>query len=74
MTPVRTGPLPTTSFPLPEMSVVWPTSTPGDVGDRVERAGGPADERHEAELARPWLVGGGRRLWTERDRGEHQGE
>src|SRR5215472_18340010 len=28
VTPVRTGPLPTTSLPLPEMSVVWPTSTP----------------------------------------------
>ena len=28
VTPVRTGPLPTTSVPLPEMSVVWPTSTP----------------------------------------------
>src|SRR5882762_3225165 len=28
VTPVRTGPLPTTSLPSPEMSVVWPTSTP----------------------------------------------
>src|ERR1041385_6141008 len=28
VTPVRTGPLPTTSFPLPELSVVWPTSPP----------------------------------------------
>src|SRR5262249_57090216 len=28
VTPVRTGPLPTTSLPLPEMSVVCPTSTP----------------------------------------------
>src|SRR5271163_3237331 len=28
VTPVRTGPLPTSSLPLPEMSVVWPTSTP----------------------------------------------
>ena len=28
VTPVRTGPLPTTSVPLPEMSVVCPTSTP----------------------------------------------
>src|SRR5690349_2174321 len=28
VTPVRTGPLPTTSFPLPVMSVRWPTSTP----------------------------------------------
>ena len=43
-----------------------------DVGDRVERAGRAADERHEAELARPRLLGGGRRLWTERDRGEHR--
>src|SRR4029077_16565835 len=25
VTPVRTGPLPTTSFPSPEMSVFWPT-------------------------------------------------
>src|SRR5712692_2062011 len=28
VTPVRTGPEPTTSLPLPEISVVWPTSTP----------------------------------------------
>ncbi len=28
VTPVRTGPLPTTSRPSPETSVVWPTSTP----------------------------------------------
>ena len=28
VTPVRTGPLPTTSFPDPEISVVCPTSTP----------------------------------------------
>src|SRR5439155_23204092 len=28
VTPVRTGPLPTTSLPLPEIRVVWPTSTP----------------------------------------------
>src|ERR1035441_4642449 len=28
VTPVRTGPSPTLSLPLPEMSVVWPTSTP----------------------------------------------
>ena len=28
VTPVRTGPCPTTSLPLPEISVVWPTSTP----------------------------------------------
>src|SRR5208282_915305 len=28
VTPVRTGPLPTTSFPSPEISVVWPTVTP----------------------------------------------
>src|SRR4029077_9167647 len=28
VTPVRTGPLPTTSLPLPEMSVVCPTRTP----------------------------------------------
>jgi len=28
VTPVRTGPWPTTSLPLPEISVVWPTSTP----------------------------------------------
>src|SRR5271157_4516348 len=28
VTPVRTGPLPTMSLPEPEMSVVWPTSTP----------------------------------------------
>ncbi len=28
VTPVRTGPLPTINFPWPEMSVVWPTSTP----------------------------------------------
>src|SRR5579863_1328144 len=28
VTPVRTGPFPTTSLPSPEMSVVWPTSTP----------------------------------------------
>ena len=28
VTPVRTGPWPTTSLPEPEMSVVWPTSTP----------------------------------------------
>src|SRR5258706_408827 len=28
VTPVRTGPSPTLSFPLPEISVVWPTSTP----------------------------------------------
>ena len=27
VTPVRTGPFPTTSVPLPEMSVVWPTVT-----------------------------------------------
>ena len=29
VTPVRTGPLPTTSGPSPRMSVVWPTRTPG---------------------------------------------
>src|SRR6185312_9183110 len=29
VTPVRTGPLPTTSLPSPEISVVKPTSTPG---------------------------------------------
>src|SRR5437870_7615337 len=28
VTPVRTGPSPTLSFPLPEMRVAWPTSTP----------------------------------------------
>ena len=28
VTPVRTGPVPTTNFPLPLMRVVWPTSTP----------------------------------------------
>jgi hypothetical protein len=28
VTPVRTGPFPTTSAPLPAMSVAWPTSTP----------------------------------------------
>src|SRR5215469_9956324 len=28
VTPVRTGPLPTTNFPSPEISVVWPTKTP----------------------------------------------
>src|SRR4051794_13038252 len=28
VTPVRTGPLPTTSGPSPAMSVVWPTRTP----------------------------------------------
>src|ERR1700676_2615805 len=28
VTPVRTGPLPISSLPSPEMSVVWPTSTP----------------------------------------------
>src|SRR6266404_684044 len=28
VTPVRTGPMPTCSFPSPEMSVVWPTVTP----------------------------------------------
>ena len=28
VTPVRTGPLPTTSFPSPSTRVVWPTSTP----------------------------------------------
>ena len=28
VTPVRTGPLPTTSLPSPSMSVVCPTSTP----------------------------------------------
>ena len=28
VTPVRTGPLPTSSLPSPEISVVWPTSTP----------------------------------------------
>src|ERR1700739_1662450 len=28
VTPVRTGPLPTSSLPAPEMIVAWPTSTP----------------------------------------------
>src|SRR6202008_2755421 len=28
VTPVRIGPLPTTSLPSPEINVVWPTSTP----------------------------------------------
>src|SRR5688500_9144953 len=28
VTPVRTGPWPTTSFPCPEMMVAWPTVTP----------------------------------------------
>src|SRR5579859_3883452 len=28
VTPVRTGPLPISSLPSPEISVVWPTSTP----------------------------------------------
>src|SRR5271168_3755531 len=28
VTPVRTGPLPITSFPSPEISVAWPTVTP----------------------------------------------
>src|SRR5262245_17514893 len=28
VTPVRTGPVPTTSFPSPAISVRWPTSTP----------------------------------------------
>src|SRR5215467_10863872 len=28
VTPVRTGPFPTSSFPSPEISVVWPTSIP----------------------------------------------
>src|SRR5215469_5468940 len=29
VTPVRTGPWPTCSLPSPEISVVWPTVTPG---------------------------------------------
>ena len=37
MTPVRTGPWPTTSGPSPRISVVWPTRHAGHVGDRVER-------------------------------------
>src|SRR5215469_12422255 len=28
VTPVRIGPVPTTSLPLPSINVVWPTSTP----------------------------------------------
>src|ERR1700757_4101998 len=29
VTPVRTGPFPTTNLPSPEISVIWPTVTPG---------------------------------------------
>jgi hypothetical protein len=46
----------------------------GDVGDGVKRSGGPADERHEAELARARLVGGACRCRTGGQRGEQHGE
>ena len=53
MTPVRTGPLPTTSFPSPEIRVAWPDLDARDVGDGVERPG-RAVER-DAEVARARL-------------------
>ena len=66
VTPVRTGPVPTTSGPSPRTIVVWPTSTPatsvmalsgpGHARERhAERArpgGCPARQRHAAEAAR----------------------
>src|ERR1041385_6364050 len=39
VTPGRTGPFPPTSFPLPRISVVWPTSTPAT---SVMASSGPA--------------------------------
>ena len=44
MTPVRTGPRPTTSGPSPSISVAWPDSHTADVRDRVVDTGvEPAD-------------------------------
>ena len=43
VTPVRTGPLPTTSFPFPEMSVTCPTSTPATSVMALYRPGVPSN-------------------------------
>src|SRR3984893_2659347 len=42
VTPVRTGPLPMTSLPSPEMSVVWPTRTPETSVMALEGPGVPS--------------------------------
>src|SRR6185312_9246163 len=59
VTPVLTGPLPTTSLPSPEISVVTPTSTPGT---SVMALFGPATPsngtpRSRARSLFPWAVG-----------------
>src|SRR6266403_4859014 len=43
VTPVRTGPLPTCSFPSPEMSVVCPTVTPETSVIAFSGPGGPSN-------------------------------
>src|SRR5262249_57621728 len=42
VTPVRTGPLPTTSFPSPAISVACPTSTPATSVMALSRPGVPS--------------------------------
>ena len=44
VTPVRTGPLPITFFPLPEMMVQWPTSTPDTSVIALSVTGFPSNE------------------------------
>src|SRR5437867_7552454 len=43
VTPVRTGPWPTTSFPSPLMSVVMPTATPGISVMALQGPGSPGN-------------------------------
>ena len=55
VTPVRTGPLPTTSLPSPEMSVVKPTSTPATSVMALIGAGGAVEGNAEIARARSGL-------------------
>ena len=52
VTPVRTGPVPTTSLPLPEIERGMAHFDAGHVGDRVERPGRAADRKLEVVFAR----------------------
>ena len=43
VTPVRTGPFPTSSFPSPRMIVLWPTATPATSVIALSGPGAPSN-------------------------------
>ena len=59
VTPVRTGPLPRTRRPLPEISVAWPTLTPGTSVMALAGPGVPGKGRPSSRArARVWASTG----------------